>query len=83
MFSAYVLAITGTRLTQLSYTTHNNHHYHHHHHTQHRYQIYCNVEGVTWLDDARLIVSSDKAKSDQPYRCTAHDQSIGIFALPQ
>ncbi|KAI8468140.1 MAG: hypothetical protein J3K34DRAFT_428254 [Monoraphidium minutum] len=44
--------------------------------------IYCNVEGITWLDDSRIIFSSDKAKSTQPYRCTAHDQSIGIFALP-
>lgn len=46
-------------------------------------QIYCNVEGVSWLDDSRLIVASDKAKSDQPYVCTEHDQSIAIFALPQ
>jgi hypothetical protein len=45
-------------------------------------QIYCNVEGIAWLDDMRFIVSSDKAKKTQPYRCTVHDQSIGIFALP-
>lgn len=44
--------------------------------------IYCNVEGVAWLDDFRVIIASDKAKSTQPYRCTPHDQSIGIFALP-
>ncbi|KIZ05261.1 hypothetical protein MNEG_2696 [Monoraphidium neglectum] len=44
--------------------------------------IYCNVEGIAWLDDMRFIVSSDKAKKTQPYRCTVHDQSIGIFALP-
>eukprot|EP00775_Hariotina_reticulata_P002899 gene2899-3187_t len=30
--------------------------------------IYCNVEGVKWLDDSRLVISSDKAKNDQPYR---------------
>jgi hypothetical protein len=40
------------------------------------------VEGIAWLDDMRFIVSSDKAKKTQPYRCTVHDQSIGIFALP-
>jgi hypothetical protein len=46
-------------------------------------QIFCNVEGISWLDDDRFIISSDKAKSTQPYRCTHHDQSIHIFALPE
>jgi hypothetical protein len=44
--------------------------------------IYCNVEGIDWLDDTRLVIASDKAKSTQPYRCIEHDQSLGIFALP-
>ena len=44
--------------------------------------IYCNVEGIEWLDDYRLVISSDKAKKDQPFRCTAKDQMVSIFALP-
>ena len=46
--------------------------------------IYCNVEGVTWLPDRRLVVVSDKAKSDQQAsRCRQKDQSIHIFRLPE
>jgi hypothetical protein len=46
--------------------------------------IYCNVEGVTWLPDRRLVVVSDKAKSDeQASRCRQKDQSIHIFKLPE
>jgi hypothetical protein len=45
--------------------------------------IYCNLEGVTWLPDRRLVVVSDKAKADeQASRCTRKDQSIHIFRLP-
>jgi hypothetical protein len=45
--------------------------------------IYCNLEGVTWLPDRRLVVVSDKAKSDeQASRCRRKDQSIHIFKLP-
>jgi len=47
-----------------------------------REYIYCNVEGIEWLDDYRLVISSDKAKKDQPFRCTAKDQMVSIFALP-
>ncbi len=32
--------------------------------------LYCNIEGVQWLDDDRLVIASDKAKADQPYPCT-------------
>ena len=45
--------------------------------------VYCNVEGVHWLDDYRIIVTSDKAKSTQPWRCVAKDQSVHIFAVPR
>jgi hypothetical protein len=45
--------------------------------------IFCNVEGVQWLDDVRLVISSDKAKKDQPFRCVDHEQRISIFALPE
>ena len=45
--------------------------------------IYCNLEGVTWLPDRRLIVVSDKANPDeQASRCRRKDQSIHIFKLP-
>ena len=44
--------------------------------------MYCNMEGVTWLGDDRLVVVSDKVKSDQPGRCARKDQSIHIFKLP-
>jgi hypothetical protein len=45
--------------------------------------VYCNLEGVTWLPDGRLVVVSDKAKPDeQASRCTQKDQSIHIFKLP-
>jgi hypothetical protein len=29
--------------------------------------IFCNVEGVQWLDDVRIVIASDKAKKDQPF----------------
>jgi hypothetical protein len=45
--------------------------------------IFCNVEGVQWLDDVRLVIASDKAKKDQPFRCVDHDQRVSIFALPE
>ena len=48
--------------------------------------IYCNIEGVAWLDDEahRIVAVSDKmkARGKQPFRCQQKDQSIHIFALP-
>jgi hypothetical protein len=45
--------------------------------------IYCNLEGVTWLPDGRLVVVSDRAKADeQSSRCRRKDQSIHLFKLP-
>jgi len=48
--------------------------------------IYCNVEGVAWLDANRVVVVSDKRKSGeidkQPKRCGAKDQSIHVFRFP-
>ena len=41
-----------------------------------------NLEGVTWLDDDRLVVVSDRGKPDQPGRCARKEQSIHIFRLP-
>jgi len=44
-------------------------------------QIYCNVEGVTWLDDERFIFATDASKSKQGHECMSHDQSVVIAAL--
>lgn len=43
---------------------------------------YCNVEGIVWVDDVRMIVVTDKAKDDQPFFCLEGDQSAAMFALP-
>lgn len=45
-------------------------------------QIYCNIEGVEWIDDDRLMLASDRSKADQPYICTRRDQSVHIMVLP-
>jgi len=29
--------------------------------------IYCNAEGIQWVDNYRVVVASDKAKARQPY----------------
>lgn len=44
--------------------------------------VYCMVEGVSWLDDRRLVACSDRAKSSTPGRCRDKQQSVHIFALP-
>ncbi len=44
--------------------------------------VYGNIEGVSWLSDAHVVVVSDKAKPDQKRRCRSKDQSIHVFALP-
>jgi hypothetical protein len=44
--------------------------------------MYCNLEGVTWLGNDRLVVVSDKGKANQSKRCAGTDQSIHIFRLP-
>ncbi len=44
--------------------------------------VYCNVEGVAWLDDDSLIVVSDRRKSKQGKRCGEKDQSVHLFRLP-
>jgi hypothetical protein len=43
---------------------------------------YCNVEGISWIDDTRFLIVSDKAKKDNDYYCMDKDQSISMFALP-
>ena len=35
-----------------------------------------------WIDDDRIAVASDRAKSNQGFVCTVHDQSLALFMLP-
>lgn len=45
--------------------------------------IYCNIEGVDWLTDNRIIVVSDRMKTDdQNGRCARKDKSIHIMKVP-
>ena len=46
--------------------------------------IYCNIEGVTFINDDMLMVVSDQMKKGgkQPYWCLEKDQSIHAFVLP-
>lgn len=46
-------------------------------------RVYCNVEGLSWLGERRLMVVSDRHKAEtQKPRCGAKDQSVHIFELP-
>ena len=45
--------------------------------------VYCNVEGVDWLADNRIIAVSDRMKTDdQPGRCAGKDKTIHIMTIP-
>jgi hypothetical protein len=44
--------------------------------------IYGNIEGVSWITSNRIVVVSDKAKSNQSGICREKDQSIHIFEIP-
>ncbi len=43
--------------------------------------VYCNVEGVSWIDSQHLVVISDAKKKSQPKRCKKKEQSIHIGHL--
>jgi len=46
-------------------------------------EIYCNVEGVAWLNDKQVVTVTDRRKKGkQAKRCDQKDQSIQIFELP-
>lgn len=52
-------------------------------HVSHAAQIiYCNVEGIQWIDDVRFVIASDKAKKTQSFKCVNKEQRLSIFALP-
>jgi hypothetical protein len=45
--------------------------------------VYCNVEGVDWLTNNRIVAVSDRMKTDdQPGRCARKDKSIHIMKIP-
>lgn len=44
--------------------------------------IYCNVEGIQWIDDVRFVIASDKAKKTQPLKCVQKQERLSIFSLP-
>ncbi len=43
---------------------------------------YGNVEGVSWITPNRVVVVSDRRKSDQPKHFADKDQSIHVFDIP-
>ena len=43
--------------------------------------IYCNIEGVSWIANDRLVVVSDAKKDEQPEECREKDQSIHITSI--
>lgn len=46
--------------------------------------VYCNIEGIHWINEEMLIAVSDKMKGKgrQDYRCFEKDQSVHVFVLP-
>ena len=46
-----------------------------------KHTIYCNVEGVSWIDESRLVVVSDASKSTQDKRCKKKEQSVHIVSI--
>ena len=46
--------------------------------------IFCNIEGIHWINDELLVAVSDKMKSGgkQDFRCLEYDQSIHVFIRP-
>lgn len=46
--------------------------------------VFCNIEGVHWMNDEMILAVSDKMKSKgkQSFNCFEHDQSVHVFVLP-
>ena len=40
--------------------------------------IYCNIEGVTFLEGNRIMTTSDASKSAQSYNCVEKAQSVQV-----
>ena len=47
--------------------------------------MYCNIEGIHWINEGTLLAASDKMKKKgkQDFRCREKDQSIHYFVLPK
>jgi len=45
--------------------------------------IFCNVEGISFLDAYQIIATSDRSKAAQDYNCVGNDQSVHTFLLPE
>ena len=47
-------------------------------------KIFCNIEGIHFINDEMVVAVSDKMKSKgkQPFQCLEYDQSIHVFVMP-
>lgn len=47
--------------------------------------VYCNIEGVNWINDDMIMAVSDKmkGKGKQDFICNDKDQSVHVFVLPE
>ncbi|MBC7553973.1 MAG: hypothetical protein H7257_08340 [Taibaiella sp.] len=46
------------------------------------YQLYGNIEGVSFISSTQVVIVSDKADSGQPSYQSYKDQSVAIFNIP-
>jgi len=44
-------------------------------------KIYCNIEGISWVANDRLVAVSDAKKKKQPDECQEKEQSIHIVSI--
>jgi hypothetical protein len=44
---------------------------------------YCNVEGIAFLDEYRIVAVSDASKRRQPHYCKKMAESIALLVLPE
>jgi len=45
--------------------------------------VYCNTEGIDWINENKLVFVSDRKKPGQNKRCSKKEQSIHIFRIPE
>jgi len=45
--------------------------------------IFCNIEGISFLDEYQIITTTDRSKALQDYTCVDNDQSVQTFLLPE
>eukprot|EP00538_Stauroneis_constricta_P011566 CAMPEP_0119546082 /NCGR_PEP_ID=MMETSP1352-20130426/644_1 /TAXON_ID=265584 /ORGANISM="Stauroneis constricta, Strain CCMP1120" /LENGTH=373 /DNA_ID=CAMNT_0007590745 /DNA_START=55 /DNA_END=1176 /DNA_ORIENTATION=+ len=44
--------------------------------------VYCNIEGIHWVNEHMIVAVSDRMKKKQDFRCFSKDQSVHTFVLP-